>query len=285
MLPYPQLDVHGVRVEGSEIPISLVDLSLSVAEFALNISCIECTGPQMPALTELLSQPQATDDTTRVANDILGFLTALLEGEYLQVTLDKLVTDSKMQCPFSPDYDKNAASPVYEPFENTANEDSIAFLVALAITTVSIFVGLSIVLLATKLLVRRRHRKWINSLPREEVLVLSRQQHHEDAREAGINALTGSLFTSTEIPAAVRFAIPLVILGNIGFFLSGHLSLGGSITIMMSLAGQSYVADDFYDFSMARSALEIWNGKFEARSLCSTDVFPSYQSLYLHSWW
>jgi hypothetical protein len=262
MLPAPELDSRGVRREGSEAPLSLLGLGLSVAKLALNISCIECTGPDMPVLTDLLSQAQAVEDTTRVANDVLDYVTRFLEGEFLDVALDRLVADSKMQCSFTPGYNKDAVSPVYAPFESPARDDSIDFLVALAITALLLVMGLSILLLATKLLVRRRHRKWINYLSGEKVLVLSRQQHHEDAKEKEINASTGSLFTSTEIPPIVRYVMPVVILGNIAFFLSGHLSLGGSVSIIVTLAGESYVADNFFEFSMAKSTVDIWNGKF-----------------------
>jgi hypothetical protein len=55
--------------------------------------------------------------------------------------------------------------------------------------------------------------------------------------------------------------MPLVILGNIGFFLSGHLSLGASISIFGSIAGQSFEEDGFFEFSMGKSTIEIWNGK------------------------
>lgn len=262
MLPTPKLDARGVRAEGIEAPARILELGLSVAELVLNVSCIECTGPDMPLLSDLLNQARAIDDATNVANQILRYVTDLLEGEFVQVTLDRLVSDSKVQCPFSPEFDANAAVPVYERFDAARRTDSIDFLVALGITVLSLFAGLSIIALAMRVFVRLRHRRWLKSLSRENLTVLSTNQNEHDEATSQINSSSDSLFRSDAIPAAVRYAIPVVILGNIAFFLSGHLSLGGSVTIMLTLAGEPYVADNFFDFSMASSAVEIWNGTF-----------------------
>ena len=261
MLPAPKLDSRGVRVEGTEKSFSLLELGLSVAELALNVSCVDCTGPDMPLLSERLSQPEGVEETTRVANDVFDYVTRLLEGEYMQVAMDRLITDSRRQCPVSPDFKENSPPPVYEPFDGVVPEDSIAFLVALAITMVSFVLGLAIVLLGIRFFVRRRHRKWIRTLEREQILLLAAEQQQEDEKVAEVNASTKSLFHSNEIPLLVRYGTPLIILGNIALFLSGHLSLGGSVTIVLSFAGESYVADNFFDFSMAKSTLEIWNGR------------------------
>ena len=85
------------------------------------------------------------------------------------------------------------------------------------------------------------------------------QQHKEQEQESELDSSTASMFRSSAIPVWLRFAMPVIILGNIGFFLSGHLSLGGSVTIIASIGGQSFTTSDFYDFSMARSTIEMWN--------------------------
>ena len=53
--------------------------------------------------------------------------------------------------------------------------------------------------------------------------------------------------------------MPIIILGNIGFFLSGHLSLGATVNIEATLGEQSFKVDNFFEFSMLRSTVEIWN--------------------------
>ena len=67
------------------------------------------------------------------------------------------------------------------------------------------------------------------------------------------------MFTSTEIPVYTRYLVPVVLVANIGFFLSGHLSLGASVNIEAQFAGEAFTVSNFFDFSMARSTVDIWN--------------------------
>ncbi len=46
------------------------------------------------------------------------------------------------------------------------------------------------------------------------------------------------MFLSPEIPLLVRLTMPLIIVGNIGFFMSGHLSLGATVNIEAEIAGE-----------------------------------------------
>ena len=77
--------------------------------------------------------------------------------------------------------------------------------------------------------------------------------------ESELNTITKSMFTSPVIPLYVRFGIPLLIIGNIGFFLSGHLSLGATVNVEGELAGEKIRIDKFFEFSMARSTIDMWN--------------------------
>jgi hypothetical protein len=67
------------------------------------------------------------------------------------------------------------------------------------------------------------------------------------------------MFQSPEIPKFVRWIMPLILLVNIGFFLSGHLSLGATVNIEAELAGEKFRVEKFFEFSMARSTVDIWN--------------------------
>jgi hypothetical protein len=89
--------------------------------------------------------------------------------------------------------------------------------------------------------------------------VVYKEQQQEDAIEEEKNGLTQAMYQSPELPALVRYLVPVILVGNIGLFLSGHLSLGGSIRIYLQLAGEELVVDDFYSFSIAQSAIELYN--------------------------
>merc|ERR1712087_384480 len=68
-----------------------------------------------------------------------------------------------------------------------------------------------------------------------------------------------SLVRSKEVPLFLRLFVPIVIIGNIALFLSGHLSLGGTVNISGTFAGQGFNVQGFFEFSMAKSTIEMWN--------------------------
>ncbi|MFN9980491.1 MAG: hypothetical protein ACK53Y_11275, partial [bacterium] len=65
---------------------------------------------------------------------------------------------------------------------------------------------------------------------------------------------------SKDVPIIARIMIPIVILVNIALFISGQLSLGASVNIDLTLAGQKIIIDDFFEFSLAHSTVQMWEG-------------------------
>jgi hypothetical protein len=96
-------------------------------------------------------------------------------------------------------------------------------------------------------------------LPPNQVTRLARDQNEEKQEAARLNASTTPMYRNSEIPLFVRLAMPIIIIGNIGFFMSGHLSLGATVNIEGELAGQQISVRNFFEFSMARSTVDIWN--------------------------
>ena len=92
-------------------------------------------------------------------------------------------------------------------------------------------------------------------------------QSDEKEREKDLNNRMTSLVQSTEVPLFIRVFIPIVILANIALFLSGHISLGGTVNISGSFAGQSFHVDGFFEFSMAKSTIEMWNAGAKALAI------------------
>ena len=257
-MPTPVLNSRGVRVDGSSPSAALADLAASVAKLNLNISCLECSSPGMHDLTELLSGPDAKEEVTDVANMALDYITQLLGGEFLQVKIDRLINDSAKRCPHSPQYDPEAQAVIYDAFESPNTDTEITFLILLGGVILGLLVLTGILVCVIRCFVRRRHLRWIEMLPREQVRRILRQQDREQSMESDMNSSTNSMFFSPEIPVAVRWLMPLVIIGNIGFFLSGHLSLGATVNIEAELAGETFRVDKFFEFSMAQSTVDIW---------------------------
>ena len=106
--------------------------------------------------------------------------------------------------------------------------------------------------------VRWRHRQWVKSLDLDEITTIYEEQAKALQIEKDLSRSTKALATSPAVPLYVRLGMPLVIIGNIGLFLSGHLSLGATVTIKASIAGEELLVGEFFKFSMAYSVSEMW---------------------------
>jgi hypothetical protein len=257
----PELDARGVRLNKTAAGLSITDFAASVAELGLNISCIKCTGPRMPELNELLSTLQGSVAVTDFANGAFDLLTRLFEGNFLQLAADRALNDARKRCPHSQEYDANFNGTKYESFEASERSNSISFLVAMFFVAAGLVAAILAFSVVTRLIVRRRHLRWIESLPSRQLQVLWKNQNEEDDRERSLNEASESMFNSRAIPRWSRWGMPLVIVLNIGFFLSGHLSLGASVTILASLGGETFKEDGFFEFSIAKSVVKIWEGE------------------------
>ena len=247
--------------DAQESTLSILAFMAEIAKLGVNVDCIECSGPGLQEIGQLLQDTNDSEGFTRFANGLFDFLNALVEGQYLQVVIDRALNDAPKKCPHKQEYDPDFQRFEYDPFDSPSGEDELDFFIAvLVVLAIIIAISLAIVL-STKAIVRRRHRKWVENLPIRQVDLLLKDQHREDGKEDQLNGATNSMFRSSEaIPAWLRYSMPIIILGNIAFFLSGHLSLGASVTVMFSIAGQEFAEEGFFEFSMARSTIEIWKG-------------------------
>jgi hypothetical protein len=210
-VPAPPLDERGIRLDDAKPTFSVAHLAASVARLGLNITCIDCSGPGMNELTERLKAPDAVDDVTRAGNDILGYVAGLLGGEFLQVSIDRLLNDAKRKCPHHPDYEIDPSDMQYTGFEPQAPSSSMSLLVVLIIVGVCLTVATVVIVLLTKYIVRRRSARWVKSLPEDAVLRLWWQQRIAKKKEIALNSSTKSMFTSPDIPLWVRWSMPFVV--------------------------------------------------------------------------
>jgi hypothetical protein len=261
-IPAPTLDSRGLRVKGDDVSLSVSNFLATVANVGLNVSCLECSGPGIAEMGELLSSIEGSESVKDVANTVFDLIKKLVEGNFLQLYIDRMLNDAKKSCPHSPDYDPTFAGYKYEAFDVAKSDNSSSFFLGLVVVIASLAVVVLGIVLTTKFIVRRRHQKWIKSLPPRQLTLLWKEQRNNDNEEAAINESTNSMFRSDVVPFWVRWFMIVVLTGNIAFFLSGHLSLAASVTIMASLGGQTFSEEGFFEFSIAKSTMEIWNGTF-----------------------
>lgn len=279
-IPAPKLDKVGLRVDDDAVALAIDEFIGSVSDLAFNISCIKCTGPRIPELSELLSGLKDSEDVTTFANGVFNYLTDLVNGDFIQIAADRAINDAKYQCPHSPLYDANYVRKDYvTALSESDDESTISLFLGLVIVIASLLLCTLIIVFGTKFVVRRRHAKWVATLPPAHIRTLNQQQALQKETNQSLDASTVSMFQSGSIPVWMRLAIPTIILGNIGLFLSGHLSLAANVSISASLAGQSFQDEDLFEFSVANSTIELWRGTFMSmlRKLRSISQFFSNQ--------
>ena len=255
----PVLDKYGNRVGEADSGMVMKQLSLAVAEASLDIDCIECSSPLIVEMESIVGTQEAVDDMTVAANMIFSYLSNLLGGDLFQSKLDRIVADADKKCPHSPSYDSDYLGVNYAAMEAPTQEESAyGFLVAIILVIVIGAMVAAVICLLARNVTRQRHVLWMETLDISQKIDLERQQRREKELEKDLNRRMCSLVQSNEVPLFMRAFVPLAILGNIALFVSGHLSIAGTINISGSFAGESFNVDGFYEFSLVKSLIEMW---------------------------
>jgi len=285
----PVLDTYGLRVGEIDSGIMLKNLALAVEEAQLGIECISCSSPLILEMASKLGLPESIKDTTDVANMIFDYASNLLGGEFVQSGLDKLLNEAAMKCPHSSSYNQNFAGLKYdELIAPQKDEDSYGFLIAIiAVIAVSMVLA-ALIFVITRCVTRRCHNRWVKTLNRTQLLELEKMQKDEGEKEKDLNSRMKSLVKSEDVPLFLRLFMPIVIVGNIALFLSGHLSLGGTVNICGSFAGEEFFVGGFFEFSMLKSTIEMWNAGAKALAILIvifSGVWPYTKQLFtLYIW-
>lgn len=187
----------------------------------------------------------------KVVEDLVG-------GDFLAFVIDRKIMEAKHHCPHSPDHIPGFTGLNFDPFEAIPRDDSTRFLIAVSAVIGILLVAVSTIVLFVKLAVRRRQKMWLASLADEKVRSLWEHQQRLSEYEAKIDASLSSLFLCQDVPVYARVIVPLIICGNIGLFLSGHLSPAASVYGVFTVGGDSFRVDDFFEFSIASGTVNLW---------------------------
>lgn len=259
----PVLDKYGVRA--GDATLGLRKMALAVAEARLDMNCISCSSPALLDMAEFFASEEGVADTTSVANMMFEYGSNLLQGGFVQNRIDRMLNEASRKCPHSTAYNQNFNGLSYEDMEAVEQQvESYGFLIAILTVVVCIVLLASFAAVATRLIMRRRHNNWVKQLSRPQILLLEKEQRSEVERERDLNSRMHSLVLSKDVPLVMRICIPFIILGNVALFLSGHLSLGGTVNISGAFAGEEFNIEGFFEFSMAKSTLEMWNAGAKA---------------------
>ena len=259
-IPAPALDSSGVRLQNQEVFAALEAFSGSLFNANLNMTCIDCSSPGMLEMSDLLLKEEAQNSFLDTMNSMMqGFIAPLVTGELVQFQIDQMLTEASRKCPHRPDYSAAEDSIEYDPLPTPQTDYDATYLMIWGIVVLALIAATIVVMAMIRCTVHRRHRRWLSSIPTDQKDRLKMEQHREDIMEKELNETTKSMFQSPEVPFLLRWSMPLIILGNIALFLSGHLSLGATVNIIAQVGGESIEVDQFYEFSIARSTIDIWN--------------------------
>jgi len=265
MIPPPPLDEYGILKVGAEPTAALTHLDIIASKLDMKLNCHNCTSPALLKFSRLLQAPGSSEDLTDLANRLVGSVTSKLGGAFVQDQINRFLAEAPRHCPHSSGYDPNAH--VDYKIIGVSKISSPSSFISMLIT---IMVPLLFVILAAfgvNKTVQRRQKQWLKALPSERVFLIQQRQDASDQREKEINELTSSMYTSKSIPFIWRQIVPFIVLVNILFFLSGHLSKGGRILIDFVLAGESFRIDDFFIFSIGQSTIDLWHAGGKALAL------------------
>ena len=261
-IPAPSLDTQGMRAQGSDPTLSIVDVGFSALKMNFSVDCLNCSSPKFEELAALLNEPLSDESAAESAQNVIDFLLYLVEGEssMVQTAIDKMLVEAPKHCPHRLEYDPNATATQYDSVAVAGpNNTTGTFLVTLIVCVAAVAAAFVVIFVAVKCIVSRRHRKWLAGLPPGQVVAIYQNQKNLRERELAMDMSSASLIRSEHLSRFVRLSVPVVILGNIALFLSGHLSLGGEVRIYLQIGGQDLVVSDFYAFSIAQSGIELWN--------------------------
>ena len=289
----PSGDLPGVASAG------VIDQKIQASGFDVDISCVSCSSPRFDELLVHLYSPPVKidgDDKESVTDEgetILDTVfSSLLGGGFLR---DRLLVEASVHCPHNDAYNPEAkwgealtapiATTEAEKAEEAARDrNAMWFNAAMGIIT-----GIVIaIVVAAKLLVRRKHKKWVHSLDDEGYAIFRQQEAKEEDTEKVLTNEMHSLFKSTAIPWQIRCGVPLAILADIALFAGGHFAIISSVDLTGHVAGEPFYIQDFLSFSFIASIIRTYeNGGNEMAilMLIFSGLYPYLKLLMLALAW
>ncbi len=232
-----------------------------------SIKCRTCTSPGFRELEKTLSTEQATKDLTEIANRVFDFVGKMVESNNVKTEINKWISDATTRCAIEADgYFPDGSYQDTEKIKLGAEgvppvvvvqKDSDATLDYMLFAIVGALVG-------GMLMCCRfygKERRWQRDLLSLEKEIEEKNKGRPEGEKlpSPLISATTSLFSSPHVPILIRIGVPIVLLANAVFFLSGHLSLGALVRVYLNVAGEDVLIPDVFTFSMAQSTIDMWN--------------------------
>lgn len=264
-LSTPRLDETGYRTDENRT-LFFEQISLAAENNNLGLKCNFCSSSDIRLLVSLFGAASAFVDLSGIINSALDFLTGVIRGERFQTSIDRYIASTPYMCPSDQAFNASYTMPQFSSLEqfSTVPEPANNFFRDFAIILMVLVAGL----IGIIMIVRRRRSKqttrWLKSATAKELAVEKGKIDYARRTDEKLNTETSSIFCSKVVPISLRLLIPLIIIGNIALFLSGHLSLGAQVDLIIDIAGDTLTVPKVFDFSLGGSVRDMWeNGAKE----------------------
>lgn len=144
----PELDSTGTRFSVVEAGLALDTLALVVSSIRFTATCANsdsCSSAGLEKLPEVLETLDASGVTDVLEDRLLSFALDLLQNDYLQVYIDRLLVGSSHMCPEHPNFLKGDKTATYPspPFPSLSRDslEGVAFAGALVLQVAAVMVA------------------------------------------------------------------------------------------------------------------------------------------------
>jgi len=258
-LPSRELDEFGLAIEGENVFAGIDDIEIILEQSTIEITCRQCDDPELQYYAEMFT-----------GVSFAFFTQSFITSGAIQNIIDKSIFSAVRKCPHSPEYDPEFAQieeegPIFDRLDapDSGFTSTTTFFILFAsfgaLFTVTYCAGY-VVNRSTK----RKHAMWLATLSDNEILTLYMEHNHEREQQKEVSKMTSSMFTSPEIPVFIRYSTPLIVLINIGLFVSGHLNLGATIDVTFFFAGQPFSIEGLYTYAILTLVEDMWKNAIKA---------------------
>jgi hypothetical protein len=145
ILSTPLLDKNGIRAADIDVGLALETMKMIFASMRFGVACTSCTSRGLLVLPEVLERLEVAGVSDVLEERLINLAEELLESDYVQAFLDRLLVEGSKRCPSSPDFVDSELSLDYKnpSFPSLSYEalESIAFASTMAINVAAVIVA------------------------------------------------------------------------------------------------------------------------------------------------
>ena len=108
-MPSPELDDNSLLVNATTAPsMELEKLFMSLSDIQVHLNCIECSTVGLNNVNEIYDIVHSSADIIYYMKErIISFTGDILQGEWLQTQISRVLHQAPKQCPGDPEYVEN----------------------------------------------------------------------------------------------------------------------------------------------------------------------------------